>query len=113
MSPRRLAAALLLAPALAIAQGFPRTPADYLARLDGNGDGRLDEAEYVAYLSAGFARLDTDGDGVLEASELPGGRGRAVTLEAHQANLRRQFHKLDRNHDGRLSARELAAPPQP
>jgi len=96
-------------PLLAHAQA---TPAEYLKQFDRNGDGRVSEAEYVAWMSRGFRRLDRNGDGVLEASELPGGRGKPITLKSFQANLRRQFHRLDRNHDGYLSARELTAPPR-
>ena len=84
---------------------------DYLRQLDSNGDGKVSEAEYVAYMSRGFERMDLNHDGMLEGSELPGGRGRPITLKAFQDNLRRQFHRLDRNHDGYLNARELTAPP--
>lgn len=108
---RMLAAALAALPLLAGAQGFPRTPSDYLALMDTDGDGRISEQEYVDYLSAGFRRMDVNGDGILEPEELPGGRGKAIDLRTHQDNLRRQFHKLDRNHDGYLDAKELAAPP--
>jgi Ca2+-binding EF-hand superfamily protein len=87
------------------------TPADYLRQMDRNGDGRVDEAEYVEYMSAGFRHMDTNGDGILEPNELPGGHGHAITLKAWQNNLRRQFHQLDRNHDGYLNAKELAQPP--
>jgi Ca2+-binding EF-hand superfamily protein len=107
-----LAACLALAAHALAAQGYPGTPADYLRQMDANGDGRVSEAEYVAYMSQGFRRMDADGDGVLEARELPGGRGRPVTLKSWQDDLRRQFHRLDRNRDGRLDARELAAPPR-
>ncbi len=100
---------LLLAPLFAHAQS---TPAEYLKQFDRNGDGRVSETEYVAWMSRGFRRMDHNGDGVLEASELPGGRGRPITLKGFQDNLRRQFHRLDRNHDGYLSARELTAPPR-
>ena len=101
----------MLACATLAAQGYPQTPADYLRQMDSNGDGRISQSEYVAYMSQGFHRMDADGDGTLEARELPGGRGRPVTLKSWQASLRRQFHRLDRNHDGYLDARELAAPP--
>ena len=84
---------------------------EYLKQFDSNGDGRVDEAEYVGYMSRSFLAMDANGDGVLEASELPGGRGREITLRSFQHNLRMQFHKLDRNHDGFLNARELTAPP--
>ena len=108
---RGLAACLALAACALAAQDYPATPADYLRRMDTNGDGRVSETEYVAYMSHGFERMDADHDGVLEPRELPGGRGKAVTLEEWQADLRRQFRRLDRNHDGFLDARELAAPP--
>jgi Ca2+-binding EF-hand superfamily protein len=101
-------AMLLLAPLIALAQG---TRSEYLQLFDSNGDGRVSEAEYVAYMSQSFQRMDSNGDGVLETSELPGGRGRSITLKEYQDNLRRQFHKLDRNRDGYLSAKELTAPP--
>jgi len=109
---RRLAAAMLWLPCLVMAQDFPRTPTEYLRQMDANGDGKVSQAEYVDYMSAGFRRMDTNGDGVLEPEELPGGHGRAIGLERYQDNLRRQFRKLDRNGDGCLNARELAAPPQ-
>ena len=105
-------AALGLAATPLLAQDLPRSPAEYLQRMDRDHDGRVSEAEYVEYMSAGFRRMDTNGDGVLESSELPGGHGRPVTLKSYQDNLRRQFRKLDRNHDGYLSAAELAQPPQ-
>ena len=100
---------LLFLPMLAHAQS---TPAEYLRLFDADGDGRVSEAEYVAHLSEGFQRLDTNGDDMLESEELPGGYGKSVTLKQFQDNLRRQFHKLDRNHDGYLDARELTQPPQ-
>ncbi|MET0330425.1 MAG: hypothetical protein ABW154_03250 [Dyella sp.] len=98
-------------PPLARPQDTPRTPADYLARMDRDHDGRVSQAEYVDYLSAGFRRLDRNADGVLEPQELPGGHVRAVTLAQWQATLRRQFDRLDHNHDGYLDAHELAQPP--
>ncbi len=108
---RALAAAIAALPLLAAAQGYPRTPSEYLKLMDTDGDGRVSEQEYVDYLSAGFRRMDTNGDGILEPEELPGGRGKPISLRTHQDNLRRQFRKLDRNHDGYLDAKELAAPP--
>lgn len=109
LAARMLAAAVTLTAAPAWTQS---TPAAYLRLFDHDGDGRVSEQEYVDRLSAGFLAMDTNHDGTLEPSELPGHRGRPVTLVQHQANLRRQFRKLDRNHDGVLDARELAQPPQ-
>ncbi|HEU4670554.1 MAG TPA: hypothetical protein VFR91_07585 [Dyella sp.] len=103
-------AAALLAAACARAQSSRDA---YLAMFDRNGDGRVSEAEYVDYLDRGFVAMDANHDGTLEPAELPGGRGRAVTLAQHEADLRRQFRRLDRNHDGLLDARELTAPPGP
>lgn len=63
-------------------------------------------------MSRGFQAMDRNGDGILETDELPGGRGRPITLQEYQDNLRRQFHKLDRHHRGYLDAQELTAPPR-
>jgi Ca2+-binding EF-hand superfamily protein len=103
-----LAAALLFLPLAMLAQG---PASDLFHAMDSNGDGRISQDEYVAYMSQGFYRLDRNHDGILESDELPGGRGGPVTLKQWQDNLRREFHKLDRNHDGYLSPRELAQPP--
>jgi Ca2+-binding EF-hand superfamily protein len=63
-------------------------------------------------MSRGFQAMDRNGDGVIETDELPGGRGKRITLKEYQDNLRRQFHKLDRNRDDYLNASELTAPPR-
>ncbi|MGC1549576.1 MAG: hypothetical protein WA777_13705 [Rhodanobacter sp.] len=99
----------LLLPLAALAQS---TPDEYLKQFDTNGDGKVSEAEYVAYMSQGFYRMDINHDGVLEPEELPGGHGKPITLKQYQDNLRRQFHKLDIHHHGYLNAQELTAPPR-
>lgn len=105
--------ALMVLTGSAMAQDFPRTPAEYLQRMDGNGDGRIDEAEYVRYMSQGFQRMDVNGDGILDAIDGPMRPGsRPVHLEDFQRNLILQFHKLDRNHDGALNAKDLSQPPR-
>ncbi|HEY4293324.1 hypothetical protein [Luteibacter sp.] len=105
-----LAGFVLLTPVFA--QDVPRTPAEYLRRMDGSGDGRVDETEYVRYMSQGFLRMDVNGDGVLDANDGPMRPGaRPVHLDAFQRNLIQQFHKLDRNRDGALNAKELSQPP--
>ncbi len=101
--------AFLLASSATLAQD---TRSEYLQLFDSNGDGRVSEAEYLAYMGRSFQSMDSNGDGTIETAELPGGRGRPITLAAFHDNLRNQFHKLDRNRDGYLDARELTAPPR-
>ena len=85
---------------------------EYLARMDSDGDGRIALAEYQDWMSYAFTRMDADGDGVLTPAELPGGRGKPVSLVEHRQTLASTFVRQDRNRDGYLDARELAAPPQ-
>jgi len=101
-------AAALLLPLAATAQDSRNA---YLRQLDTDGNGCVSEAEYVVWMSRGFLRMDSNHDGVLEPSELPGGHGKPVTLKQWQADLRRQFHRLDRRRTGCLDAQELTAPP--
>lgn len=105
-----LAPVLLLLPLLATAQ--VQRSADYLAKMDRNGDGKVALDEYLAWMGYAFERMDRNHDGVLSADEQPGGKGKPITLEAHRMQLSERFRKQDLNHDGTLSARELAAPPQ-
>ena len=107
----RLAAALALLLAAPVVHAQD-TRAEYLQMFDSDGDGRVSEAEYLAYMDRSFRGMDSNGDGILETDELPGNRGRPITLSGFQDNLRDQFRKLDRNHDGYLNARELTAPPR-
>lgn len=90
---------------------FARAPAELVARFDLDGDGRVDEGEYVAYLMRGFHARDRDGNGVLEGDELPPG-ARPLSADGNEARLRRQFRRQDADGDGRLDARELLAPPR-
>lgn len=93
------------------AQSVART-ADYLGRMDADRDGRVSIAEYQAWMGYGFDAMDRDRDGVLSPPELPGGRGPALTREAHRARLAATFARQDRDRDGFLDATELAAPPR-
>ena len=85
---------------------------DYLARMDNDRDGRVSLAEYQAWMSYAFEGMDRNRDGTLSADELPGGRGKPITREAHLAQLAARFTRQDADGDGFLSAKELAAPPR-
>jgi hypothetical protein len=89
-----------------------QTQADFVARMDTDGDRRVSLPEYTDYMSYAFRRMDTDGNGVLEPSEQLVPNGKRLTLAEHQANLAAMFHRQDVNRDGFLSAAELAAPPR-
>jgi len=93
------------------AQDAPRTPREYLQRMDADGDGRVSRVEYITYMGRGFDRMDRDGNGVLEGDELPTG-AHPVARADHEASLAAAFARQDSNHDGFLDARELAAPPR-
>lgn len=85
---------------------------DYLSKMDVDADGKVSLAEYQDWMSYAFDAMDRNGDGVLTPDEQPGGRGKPVSRSEHRARLAERFAKQDLNHDGFLSARELAAPPQ-
>ncbi len=105
-----LACAAILLPVIATAQ--VTATSEYLTRMDTDGDGRVSLVEYQDWMSYAFEAMDVDHDGVLSAAELPGGRGKPVTRSVHRARLAAAFGRQDRNGDGYLSARELAAPPR-
>ncbi len=95
----------------------PQASSDYLSRMDRDHDGRVSLVEYQDWLCYGFDAMDRNHDGVLSADELPargsqGGQGHAVTREEHRARLAEAFHRQDRNGNGFLDSRELAAPPR-
>jgi Ca2+-binding EF-hand superfamily protein len=94
----------------ASAEDLPRTPREYLQRMDTDGDGRVSRDEYIAYMIRNFDRLDTDGNGVLEGDELPPG-AKPVTRADYEKSLAVAFARQDANHDGYLDVHELARPP--
>ena len=103
-----LLAALL--PCVAMAQ--VQDTADYLRRMDADGDGRVSANEYLQWMLYAFERMDDNGNGVLEPAEQPGGRGQPITRGQQTQVILQRFHKQDANGDGYLSARELMAPPR-
>lgn len=89
-----------------------RSAGEYLRQVDGNGDGRVSQDEYIAWMSYGFDAMDRNRDGVLQPAEQPGGRGKLLSRAEHRANLIERFRKQDVDRSGFLSAKELAAPPR-
>ncbi len=108
---RFLFAWVVLAPPLLAAAQVDGT-GDYLQRMDADRDGRVSQAEFLDWMSYAFNARDRDHDGVLSGDELPGGKGAAITRSTHREQLAATFRKQDRNGDGYLDARELAAPPR-
>ena len=107
----RAVLALCLAVPLAAAAQV-RAASDYLARMDGDRDGRIALAEYQAWMGYAFERMDANRDGQLTADELPGGRGRTVSLVEHRESLAAMFRRQDADRNGFLDTKELAAPPR-
>lgn len=110
LRPTSIAFACLLWPAIACAQ--VTATGDYLARLDTDGDGRVSLDEYQAWMGYAFEHMDGNRDGQLTADELPGGKGRTISLVEHRESLAAMFRRQDADGDGFLSAKELAAPPR-
>ena len=112
-----LMAALFATAMPTAASATPPAPAvdssrDYLVRMDTDRDGAVSLSEFQGWMGYAFERMDVDRDGIVETHELPGGRGRAIALDEHRRHLAATFARQDRDGDGRLSARELAAPPR-
>jgi len=102
---------VLVAAVLPAAAQVQRT-SDYLSKMDADSDGKVSLGEYQDWMSYAFDAMDRNHDGMLATDEQPGGRGKPISRSEHRARLAERFRKQDLSHDGFLSARELAAPPQ-
>jgi Ca2+-binding EF-hand superfamily protein len=88
------AAALLAAPAAALAQA-PSTPQP------------ISKAAFMANMQEEFAEIDANGDGSVSTAEVNAARDKAVaTLAARRANA--MFAELDSDKNGTLSQAEFA-----
>jgi hypothetical protein len=98
----------------------PRPAARGMARADGDGDGRVSKAEYIARADERFARMDKNSDGQLSADEMAPRRemtaapatpaGADTAAPAPAAPMRsRMIERLDTNHDGMISRDEYRA----
>ncbi len=98
---------MLAAPAAAL------SPAEHLDRFDANGDGRVDRAEFQAYLIAGFDARDRNRNGILDIDEQPAGHARKPLPRQQQWQAYgEQFERQDVDGDGHLDLFELLAPPR-
>ncbi|HVI59386.1 MAG TPA: hypothetical protein VM619_11040 [Luteimonas sp.] len=109
---KRLAFLFLALAAPLAAQAQVAATGDYLARMDGDGDGRIALDEYQDWMSYAFDAMDRNRDGMLAPEELPGGKGKPVARAEYRARIAATFNKQDVDRDGFLSAKELSAPPR-
>lgn len=109
---------------LAYAQAAPQTPRSGMARADGDGDGRVSKAEFIARSDERFAKLDKNGDGQLSPDEMPqrrdmaaagtdssppAGRGGGMRDKMRARMRDHMIDRLDTNHDGMISRDEFRA----
>lgn len=90
-----LLAALLAAPALALAQGQTGMTYEQFNHIDKDGSGTISETEYFTFMEGAFKELDTDRNNSLS---------RAETADYLTDD---QFSKVDVNENGRISRQEF------
>lgn len=97
--------------------GMPTTHSldGLLALYDGNGDGKLDRAEFDKARAEAFARTDRNGDGKLDEDEYTAEyeqrleRNLALRRQGGLDQAKVRFDILDKDKDGRMSWDEYAA----
>lgn len=112
---RRWRAQAALALALAAVAGAAAADgrAGYFGGFDRDGNGRVDLAEFQAYMIRGFDRLDANRNGVLDIAEQPpGARRRPVARGEQLRAFAEAFARQDSDGDGGLALAELSAPPR-
>lgn len=106
------AAAPATGPGIATQGTAPQGTGDYLSRMDIDRDRKVSLLEYQDWLTYAFDGMDRNRDGLLAPEEQPGGRGKAITRDAHRARVAERFGRQDMDRSGFLDAKELSAPPQ-
>lgn len=82
------------------------------ARIDTNGDGRLDASELREARAQRFVRLDIDGDGFITAAEqTEASHGMLRKAEATESAMAIRFKTLDTDGDGKLTRDEFMNAP--
>ncbi|MDY6922569.1 MAG: EF-hand domain-containing protein [Pseudomonadota bacterium] len=99
-----LAALVIVAGGVAVAQQSPERPHARGMRADADADRRLSQAEFVAARVERLAAADANGDGSVTADEM---RAAAQARRAQRADAR--FERLDVDNDGSLSKAEFTA----
>src|SRR5690606_41186450 len=90
-----LLAALLAAPALALAQGQTGMTYEQFNHIDKDGSGTISETEYFQFMEGAFKELDADRNNSLSPEE------------TDKLLTRQQFSQVDANGNGRLSRQEF------
>ena len=81
-----------------------RVEKDVFAILDSNHDGKLTPEEFQSHpFEVTFRRMDLNGDGVLDFAEFHQGDMKGASV----ARAQRAFAAIDRNHDGKISLEEF------
>jgi Ca2+-binding EF-hand superfamily protein len=108
--------ACLLGSALALAEPAAKPDGHgrhggLFARLDANGDGKIDRAEARTAATAHFAKMDKNGDGAISKEEkmAPPAQGQGGKKDERSARKEERFLKLDTNKNGKVEKAEALA----